>query len=693
MSAKTSGPARPPPTFPPRGRLPRLLQRVMLPAALLLPLSILGLGLWTAWQATREEARAGLSLGAEATAEHARSLFEAHRLRAQLVDELLAGRDATSIRAEEPALHARLRQVLALGGAGTEPGFTLWVFDRAGRIILNTEAPQSPTIDFSDRGYFRALAAPNPPPVHVDEVVRGRATGMLNFGLSIPRAPGPDGGFNGLVNISLFPERMAVHLGRLAGEESDNVTLLRADGLVLARSPLPSTPPPWSLPADAPALAMMRGGLTYFERAGASPLDAVPRFVAYRQVEGWPLYVSIARDRAVVLKAWRERALLLLGFGLPATLALTLLAFLVRRAQWQAEAANAGLEQRVARRTTELATSEERLRLALEAADLGTWEVDFRAALLQRSPRMLAILGYPPGAAVVPYPTPRQDVHPDDRPALAAATEALRLGEQDRYRLEYRVRRPDGGWVCVEACARVVERDAQGLALRLAGTIQDVTARRDAEERRILLAREVDHRAKNALAVVQAALRLTPRGDAESYAKAVEGRVASLARAHSLLAAERWAGADLTRVLEGELAAFLPSAAAPGAPRAVVEGPTMQVAPAAAQSLSLVFHELATNAVKHGALSAAGGRLDVSWTLDEEGGALVLLWRERGGPPAREATRRGFGSRLVSAVVRDQLGGALRQEWDATGLTVEMRIPLPRVRAGDPAKSVLAPAM
>lgn len=689
----TSGPARPPLLFAARGRLVRLLQRVMLPAALLLPLGLLALGLWSSWTAAKDEARAALALSAEAAAEHARSLFESHRLRAQLVDELLADRNDAQVAAEEAALHARLRRALALTSSTAEAPFLLWVFNRAGRVILNSGAPTSPPLDFSDRGYFRALAGPDPPPVHVDEVIIGRTTGRLNFGVSIPRAPAADGGFNGLVNISLAPESLAENLARLAGEEVDVVTLVREDGAVLARMPALAEPPPWRLPPDSPAMAAIRAGATRYEHIRASPVDGVTRMVAFRRVEGWPLLVSVARDRAAVVRAWRERAVLMLGFGLPATLALTLLAFLVRRAQWQAEEANAGLEQRVARRTAELATSEERLRLALEAADLGTWEVDFRTGLLQRSPRMLAIMGYSPAAAVVPYPTPRQDVHPDDRAALAAATDALRQGEKDRYTLEYRLRRPDGSWICVESCARVVERDAAGMALRLAGTIQDVTARREAEERRMLLAREVDHRAKNALAVVQAALRLTPRADAESYAKAVEGRVAALARAHSLLAAERWAGADLRRVLEGELAAFLPSAAAPGAPRAIVEGAAMQVAPAAAQSLSLVFHELATNAVKHGALSASGGVLEVGWTLDEEAGLLLLNWCERGGPPAREGNRRGFGSRLIAAAVRDQLGGVLRQDWEECGLSIEMRIPLARVRAGEPAKQSLAPAM
>ncbi|HEV7263734.1 MAG TPA: HWE histidine kinase domain-containing protein [Falsiroseomonas sp.] len=157
--------------------------------------------------------------------------------------------------------------------------------------------------------------------------------------------------------------------------------------------------------------------------------------------------------------------------------------------------------------------------------------------------------------------------------------------------------------------------------------------------------RLVDHRAKNALAVVQAALRLTPSTSPEQYAAAVEGRVAALARAHTLLAEHRWAGAQL---LEGELSAFLTTGRAEGQPRAELAGPDVQVAATAAQSLSLTFHKLATNAVQYGALSVAEGRLSVTWGVDHEAGLLHLRWQETSGPILEKApARRGFGSRVT----------------------------------------------
>jgi two-component sensor histidine kinase len=196
------------------------------------------------------------------------------------------------------------------------------------------------------------------------------------------------------------------------------------------------------------------------------------------------------------------------------------------------------------------------------------------------------------------------------------------------------------------------------------------TAESRASEARVrLLAAEVDHRAKNLLAVVQATLRLTPKHDAAAYARAVEGRIAALARAQTLLSAEHWRGADLRALLQAELAPFLPAAGGAG-PRVELGGPAVTVPAHAVQPLAMAAHELATNAVKHGALSVPGGHVAVSWRV-LPGGAVSLRWAEAGGPKLAVApARRGFGSRVLDQVVRGQLGGRLempgsRPAWPA----------------------------
>jgi two-component sensor histidine kinase len=220
--------------------------------------------------------------------------------------------------------------------------------------------------------------------------------------------------------------------------------------------------------------------------------------------------------------------------------------------------------------------------------------------------------------------------------------------------------------------ARRRQIELQALNAGLERRVEARTAEIRASEAQVrLLAREVDHRAKNLLAVVQATLRLTPKADAAAYATAVEGRVAALARVQTLLAGERWDGADLEALLEAELAPFL----APEGQRVVLQGPAVRLPAPLVQPVAMAAHELATNAVKHGGLAEPAGRVRITWEV--VGGTLRLRWAERGGPPvAGPPERRGFGSRLLQQVVVGQLGGSLEKRWDAAGLTCAIELPL-----------------
>jgi len=191
-------------------------------------------------------------------------------------------------------------------------------------------------------------------------------------------------------------------------------------------------------------------------------------------------------------------------------------------------------------------------------------------------------------------------------------------------------------------------------------------------ERQALLAREVDHRAKNVLAVVQAALRLTRAADLPSYIRAIEGRVAALARTQTMLAENQWNGARLDALLRGEIAPF----ASEG--RVALEGPAVALMPALTQALAMAIHELATNAVKHGALSTPAGRVRVAWhTAGRTPDRLHLAWSETGGPDLQgPPARRGFGSRVLEATLCGQLGGAVSLDWRPCGLVCRIEVPL-----------------
>ncbi|WP_149537324.1 PAS domain S-box protein [Siccirubricoccus phaeus] len=202
--------------------------------------------------------------------------------------------------------------------------------------------------------------------------------------------------------------------------------------------------------------------------------------------------------------------------------------------------------------------------------------------------------------------------------------------------------------------------------------MRDLSELKRAEEERTLLARELDHRAKNALAVVQAALRLTPKTDVVSFAQAVEGRVMALARAHTLLARGRWTGASLAALVAAEMAPFAHGRLRTG-------GPELRLAPTAAQAVSMALHELATNATKYGALSVPDGQLGIGWWQEVAAGTLHLRWSETGGPlVAGPPTQRGFGSRVLEATLRDQLGGTVERHWHQEGLVCDIILPLER---------------
>ncbi|MET3668023.1 PAS domain S-box-containing protein [Caulobacter sp. 1776] len=195
----------------------------------------------------------------------------------------------------------------------------------------------------------------------------------------------------------------------------------------------------------------------------------------------------------------------------------------------------------------------------------------------------------------------------------------------------------------------------------------DIALKR-AEETERLLIREVDHRAKNVLAVVQSLAQLTPFEDKDQYVQALSGRIGSLARAHSLLSSARWSGVDLHDLLRLELDPY----GGEGVDRVTIDGPPALIDAQAAQSLALVIHELATNASKYGALSRPLGRLVVSWAWGPDD-ILNLVWREDAGAHVEPPARRGFGSTLIESAVK-QAGARVELVWRPQGLKVKLDI-------------------
>ncbi len=203
----------------------------------------------------------------------------------------------------------------------------------------------------------------------------------------------------------------------------------------------------------------------------------------------------------------------------------------------------------------------------------------------------------------------------------------------------------------------------------------DITHRKRDEARQRLLMRELDHRAKNVLAVVQSVVQLTKADTMEEFLTAVRGRVAALARTHALLADNRWEGADLATLVDEELTPYRNAV-----DHVRILGPQIDVAPDQVQSVGMIVHELATNAAKYGALSVAEGRVEIQWEWLKSGD-LRMSWREFGGPPVVAPARFGFGSKMIRLTVESQLHGTVLYHWLPDGLICELLLAGPLVRA------------
>jgi PAS domain S-box-containing protein len=334
------------------------------------------------------------------------------------------------------------------------------------------------------------------------------------------------------------------------------------------------------------------------------------------------------------------------------------------------------------RRAAELAASRAfaELRAVYDTAPVGLALLDRVGKLLSLNARLCAMLGVDKAAAAPGRGL--AGILP------AAVLETVRAGH--RRVVETGAAVAGTEVECVPAAASVDRRcwlaslqpvlsepSEGGGVLAVSLMLEDVTERRRAEARRDLLAREADHRARNALAVVLAAVRMTGADTVPAFARAVEGRIAAIARAQTLLADRQWSGAGLRVVVGGALAVFTH-----GAPdtRVRFDGPEVMLTASAVQPLSMALHELATNAMKYGALSATEGVVSIAWALDHPCGLLRLRWTETGGPTvAGPPARRGFGSRVLDATIRDQLGGSVRRDWSGSGgLVCDMALPMAR---------------
>src|SRR6476469_9188849 len=347
----------------------------------------------------------------------------------------------------------------------------------------------------------------------------------------------------------------------------------------------------------------------------------------------------------------------------------------------QLERLNVELEDRVRARTAELEDShtrllesEQRRSLAIAAGKMGSWDWDWINGDCMWDEGQYQILGVDPGSLELTTGNIQGVVHPDEHHHLREAW-ANFVKVAKSYESEFRIVRPNGEvrWCSGTAAAST---DKDGRVIRVSGVTVDITERKLAEERQNLLSREVDHRAKNALALAQSIVRLTRGENVKSYIRSVEGRITALARVHTVLSLSSWQGAEIGKLIDEELAPYATG------DQIELSGPEIQLEPATAQTVALALHELVTNSAKYGALSTLSGRLSVGW--DDHAGLLKIIWVETGGPLVEKPVSRGFGTRSVIASIESQLGGQAEFDWRPEGLVCCLSVPLlPRALASD----------
>ncbi len=311
------------------------------------------------------------------------------------------------------------------------------------------------------------------------------------------------------------------------------------------------------------------------------------------------------------------------------------------------------------------------LQLILEHSEIGAWELDVASGSAWRNPRHDRIFGYDEPLPAWHYEDFLDHVVPEERESVDRLYGAA-LSRGENWTFECRIDRADGARRWISATGRPI-RDGAGETRRLIGHVIDITHTKQSEEQLRAILRELNHRVRNTLSIVQSlAARSFPDGaDIRTARASFNGRIQALAEAHSVLTGEQWTSARLPDLIDKALRPY-----DLGEAIRRDDGPGFRLAAKTAVNLTMTLNELTTNALQHGALSRPGGRVELSWTLPADSpGVCELLWAEVGGPEVAEPTRSGFGRALIGDLMPSEGGGESSIWFDAEGLRCRLRFP------------------
>ncbi|WP_171015230.1 HWE histidine kinase domain-containing protein [Methylocystis sp. B8] len=395
------------------------------------------------------------------------------------------------------------------------------------------------------------------------------------------------------------------------------------------------------------------------------------RRVGIRAVQSTPLFSRAGRLLGIISTHWRAP-------HAPTEIDLRQFDILARQA--------ADLIDRV-ESVQRLRAAEHRLRLAADAAHLTYIDADFSRRCIRSGENFATVMGY-----ALPTPSPGQEVDlsvaasilrrhvvSNDRTKTRAAVMELLRGKPSG-KIECRVLGDDGMERWIESIWSI-ETAHDGSPVSAFVTGLDITERKRTEEQIRLLMSEVNHRSKNLLNVVQAIARLTARGgDPATFVERLSQRIDSLAASQDLLVKNDWRGIDMRELAKAQLAHLGDSIAQS---RVQMEGLSVRLTPAAAQGVGMALHELATNAVKYGALSNARGLVRITWRIARSDQPTFLVeWRERGGPKTGPPTHKGFGHTVIERMASSSVRGTVEMKYPPSGLWWRLSAPAENVLEG-----------
>jgi PAS domain S-box-containing protein len=609
---------------------------------------------------------------------------------------------ASSPSLAEGDLKAFYQQAMAAQEVG---GDYFFLTNRSGQQLVNTRIPSGDPLPETSANDWKKVFASGK--MQVSNLYPGTpsqgaaATGPV-FSVSVPVEKRKNTIY--ALSASIAPERILDILKRETLRAGWVATVTDRHGVVIARSQDSDKLVGRMLPRDLGTDSKQQAGLWQTSDADGEP---VLRATTYAKQSGWfvSTTVPLAIANRPIVRSWALVATLGVSFGILSAL----LAFVFGRKisdpvrQLVADAAALGRGDEVrpietsiqevhavgsalatackTRRRMEqsLRDSEDRLRLALASADTGTWDWDLKTGRHTWDQRMRELWGLGPEEPVT-YASFVSALHEEDRETtLAAIRRAQDSDDPVEYDVEHRVKRVRDSaerWVAVRGRAYFENR----APVRMTGTARDITDRKRWEDHITLLMREVTHRSKNLLAVIQAMARQSKVGSktVADFERRFSGRLQALAASHDLLVQRDWHGVPIGELIRSQLGHYLDQQAS----QIEIDGQRLIVTPEAAQNIGLAVHELSTNAAKYGALSVPQGQVKVHWSCTGYPSAnsrFRMMWVERNGPAVTPPSQTGFGHVVMEQLAARALQGEATLKFKPEGVCWTLEIPADHV--------------